>query len=422
LHTDPYGSYFFRILASHQASIFVLVCLLVAFYFLRLFNRLKVNVFSLNQEDLQAFRNRSDVQGKNIIRLLDNPNPLLMSFLLVNLLLYTFIFLLSLHLLSFEASGSQIWLWAGITAGLTFFFGEILPAFKPNKRISHLQCRLLGLTLFFFKPLSALLIWLDGLMERFTEKEEKRMMQQEINDILEEPENDDEKEILKGIFNFSHITVRQVMRPRLSITAIGYELGFHQLLNKINKFAFSRLPVYTENLDKIEGILYIKDILPFIDRGEDFRWQRLVRPAYFVPESKKIEDLLKDFQAKRVHIAIVADEYGGTAGLVTLEDILEQILGIAQDEFDEKEIEYKKLNDATFVFEGKINLLDFCRILKVEPDVFEGVRGESESLAGLVLELFGRLPQTGDRVGYEQFSFTVISADIKKVRKVQVSL
>jgi len=210
------------------------------------------------------------------------------------------------------------------------------------------------------------------------------------------------------------------MKSRLDITAFDIEVHFHELMDKINKCGFSRIPIFRETIDKIEGILYIKDLLPYLDRNEDFKWQSLLRPGYFVPENKKIDSLLKDFQDKRVHMAIVVDEYGGTSGLITLEDIIEEIVGEIRDEFDDDDIAYNKLDDNTYVFEGKTSLNDFCKVLGVDVDIFEKVKGESESLGGLILELHSKLPRIGEKITFGQFVFTIVAVDNRRIKRIRV--
>lgn len=205
----------------------------------------------------------------------------------------------------------------------------------------------------------------------------------------------------------------------MDITAFDISISFHELLDKINKSGYSRIPIFHETIDRIEGILYIKDLLPYIERDEYFRWQSLLRPGFFVPESKKIDDLLRDFQAKRVHMAIVVDEYGGTSGLITMEDIIEEIVGEINDEFDEDEIAYNKLDDNTYVFEGKTSLNDFCKIVGEDPALFEEVKGESESLGGLILELNSKLPRAGDKIIFDKFVFTIVAVDSRRIKRVR---
>jgi putative hemolysin len=219
------------------------------------------------------------------------------------------------------------------------------------------------------------------------------------------------------------LTVKQVMQSRMDLTAVEMTMDFHELMDRINKSGYSRIPVYNDTVDYIEGILYIKDLLNHIDKEEDFEWQKLIRKAMFVPEYKKVDALLKDFKNKRVHMAIVVDEYGGTSGLVTLEDLIEEIIGEINDEFDEiDDVSFKQLDDQTFIFEGKTSLNDFCKKLEIEPQVFDEVRGENESLGGLLLELNTRLPKSGAKIVYDRFEFTVTAVDAKKIKKVKVFL
>ena len=231
----------------------------------------------------------------------------------------------------------------------------------------------------------------------------------------------EEKEILKGIVNFSNLTARQVMRARLDISAVEDDLTFSELMAQINASGYSRVPVFHESLDQIEGILYIKDLLTHIHQDDSFDWQSLLRPAFFIPENKKVDDLLQDFQKRRVHMAIVVDEYGGTRGLVTLEDIIEEIFGDINDEFDdETPVGYRREDDRTVVFEGKMPITDVCRVLNVDATTFETVQGDSESLGGLLLELFNRLPKQGEETIYADFLFHVVSADDKRINEVRV--
>ncbi len=234
-------------------------------------------------------------------------------------------------------------------------------------------------------------------------------------------ENEEERDLLRGLATFGQTTARQTMQPRLNITAVDIELDFHELMDKINKSGYSRIPVYADTLDSVEGILYVKDLLPHLHLDEHFTWQKLLRKAYFIPESKRLDDLMQEFQNRRVHMAIVVDEYGGTNGLITLEDIIEEIFGDINDEYDEaEEVNYTQVDDKTYIFEGKVLLNDFCKILNLEPDYFEEVRRASESLGGLLLELFSQLPRTGEQVTHRDLTFKVQSADKKRIKKVRV--
>jgi gliding motility-associated protein GldE len=211
------------------------------------------------------------------------------------------------------------------------------------------------------------------------------------------------------------------MKSRMEITAVEMDMDFHELMDKINKSGYSRIPVYEETIDSIQGILYIKDLLPHIDRDETFEWKELIRKSFFVPENKKVDSLLKEFQLRRVHMAIVVDEYGGTSGLVTFEDLIEEIIGEINDEFDDTDdIFFQEIDPATFIFEGKVSLNDFCKKLDLDPQIFEDVKGESESLGGLLLELNSKFPKNGTKITFQDFEFTVLAVDARKIKKVKV--
>jgi gliding motility-associated protein GldE len=234
-------------------------------------------------------------------------------------------------------------------------------------------------------------------------------------------ESEEETDLLRGLANFRQTNAKKAMQARIHITTFDIELNFHELMDKINKSGYSRVPVFRDDLDHVEGILNVKDLLPHIHLDEHFHWQKLLRPVYFIPESKRLDDLMKDFQSRRVHMAIVVDEYGGTSGLITLEDIIEEIFGDINDEYDEDdEVNYTQVDENTYVFEGKVLINDLCRLLNLETDYFDEVRGSSESLAGLLLELFSQLPRAGEIATHREVTFKVQSADKKRIKKVRV--
>lgn len=231
-----------------------------------------------------------------------------------------------------------------------------------------------------------------------------------------------EVDLDKVLENFNLTTVKQVMRSRIDITAFNIELDFDELLENLKTHGFSRIPVFRDTIDKIEGILYLKDLLPYIGRGKDFHWQNLLRPPYFVPENKRIEELLKEFQEKHVHMALVVDGYGGISGLITLEDILEEIVGEINDELDEVDLNFIRLDENSYIFEGKTSLTDFCRIVGVDSDLFDEVKGENESLGGLLLQMNSNLPKKGDKIYYKNFVFRIDSANNKRIKKIHVDI
>ena len=395
----------------------------------------EVAFFSLRVSDLDKCRQSNDEHEKSITELLTKPRELLATILILTNLVNLGIVTISTFLM-WEMTGTHNpteFIVGIVTFSVTFaitFFGEIIPkvyATKNNLRFARLTVRAWKILIIIFKPISILLLKMSSIVERRFKKKGYQTTVEELNQALEiatvnNNTSEDEKEILKGIVNFGTLTVKQVMRSRMDISAASIELNFTALMDWVNKSGFSRIPVYRDSADKIEGVLYIKDLLPFMDQDASFEWQKLLRPGFFVPETKKIDSLLKDFQEKRVHMALVVDEYGGTSGLITLEDIIEEIIGDINDEFDEVGINFQKIDEQTFVFEGKTSLHDFCKVLDCEGDSFDEVKGESESLGGLILELNNQFPKVGDQLTYEQFTFTIESVDSKSIKQVKVNI
>ena len=394
----------------------------------------EVAFFSFTPVEVAKFQNSKDFGLQRIVKLLSRPKKLLATILilnnLVNISIVTLATVLSWRIVGFQTTEGAVVV--TITFAVTFaivFLGEVIPKIYANQNklqfARNTAAMLMGAE-FVLHPVSWLLMGISNFVERRVERKGYSLSMEELGHALEitsgEETTEGEKDILKSIVTFGTLTVKQIMRSRVDLTALDMEIDFHELMDRINKTGYSRIPVFRENIDKIEGILYIKDILPFLDRDETFEWQRLLRPGFFVPESKKIDSLFRDFQDKRVHMAIVVDEYGGTSGLITMEDVIEEIVGEIKDEFDEDEIAYNKLDDNTFVFEGKISLTDFAKIVNVETNTFDEIKGESESLGGLILELHSKLPNVGEKIEFNQFVFTVVSVDKKRIRSVQVLL
>ncbi|HVD96750.1 MAG TPA: transporter associated domain-containing protein [Cytophagaceae bacterium] len=245
-----------------------------------------------------------------------------------------------------------------------------------------------------------------------------------INEVMEmttgEESSEEEKELIKSLVKFRDTTVKQIMTARPDIIGLGWDCDFEEVLKFVSKWQFSRIPVFKQDIDKIEGVLYIKHLFQHLSAGKDFDWQKLIQPVDFIPETKKIDELLKFLQQKHQHMAVIVDEHGVTAGLVTLEDIIEEIIGEIHDEFDEEEKHFNKIDDKTFIFEAKILLTDFCKALKIEPSIFDEVKGESESLGGLILEINSDIPKKGDRILYDHFEFVIEDADNKRILSIKV--
>ncbi|MDO1446813.1 gliding motility-associated protein GldE [Rhodocytophaga aerolata] len=392
-------------------------------------------IFSFTEEQRTGFKNSTVHAEKLIARLLDHPKKLLATVLITNFFTHVAITITAVYMawnffgLDRAYSGSEVVLFTFTVAFVIIFFGEMLPrVYASSKNLSSLRFTvyIIAFMQYLWWPLSILLIMLGNIIEDKVGNKGYKLSVEELDHALQATTGtettEEEKEILRGIVNFGNTLARQIMRSRIDVTAFPSSLNFHELMDKINKSGYSRIPIYHDTIDRIEGVLYIKDLLPHLHRNEYFNWRQFIRPGFFIPENKKIDDLLQDFQQKRVHMAIVVDEYGGTAGLITLEDIIEEIMGEINDEFDEEHELYSQLDEHTFLFEGKTLLHDFCKIMEVSTHLFDEVRGDSESLGGLLLELFNGLPKTGDKITYAQFSFLIVSVDSKRIKRVKISV
>jgi putative hemolysin len=393
----------------------------------------EVAFFSLKPNDLDRCRESQKKKDRLIVELIGKPRQLLATILIMNNTVNVGLVTIATFLM-WELSGTrrpEEIIVGIVTFVITFFltfFGEIVPkvyATKNNLSFARFMSGFLKVLLIVCKPISIPLMSMSELVERRVQKKGYQTTVEELNQALELATSTDEttaeeKEILRGIVNFGTLSVRQVMLSRLDVSAVDVEWDFHELMRYINTSGFSRMPAYRESVDKIEGVLYIKDLLPYLDQDAGFEWQKLLRKPYFVPETKKADALLKDFQEKRIHMALVVDEYGGTAGLITLEDVIEEIIGEINDEFDEAQLAYQKIDEHTFTFEGKISLHDFCKALDIDSNTFDEIKGESESLGGIILEINRGFPKAGSQIQYNQFTFTVEAVDKKRIKRVKV--
>lgn len=393
----------------------------------------EVAFFSLTAKDIAVCKESETANDKKLLGLIKSPRLLLATILIVNNFVNVAFVTLSTFVMwqivgTKTTEGMAVVVLTVLTTLALVFFGEITPkvyATPNNLKFARFTSPLLKVSETIFKPLAFILMSISNIIERRFEKKGYDISVEELHHALEitttnEETTDEEKDILKGIVNFGTLTVKQVMKSRMDITAFDTQMDFHDLMDKINKSGFSRIPVYADTIDNIEGVLYIKDLLPYLDQDEKYDWKKLLRPGFFVPENKKIDALLKDFQEKRVHMAIVVDEYGGTSGLITLEDVIEEIVGEINDEFDDEDVAYSKLDKFTYLFEGRTTLNDFCKILEINPNTFEKVKGESESLGGLLLEINAKLPSAGERIYFDKFVFTVVAADNRRIKKVRI--
>jgi gliding motility-associated protein GldE len=274
------------------------------------------------------------------------------------------------------------------------------------------------------RPINFLLITSTARIQKKFSQRGKTISMDDLSDALDLTEHSikEEKKILEGIVKFGNIDVSEIMTPRVDVIGIPLQTRYKKLINLVIDSGYSRIPVYNRDLDNIKGILYIKDLLPFIGKPDSFNWQSLLRPASYVPETKKINDLLKDFQTSKIHMAVVIDEYGGTSGIITLEDILEEIVGEITDESDNDEAFYVKLDEKNYLFDGKVLLNDFFKVFHLDEELFDDVKGEAETLAGLILELKGELPRKNEVISCKGYDFTVKSVDQRRIKQIQVTI
>ncbi len=392
----------------------------------------EVAYFSLGPEDLEKLKTRKNKKAAMVLKLHNIPERLLSTILVSNNTVNIAIVLLAAFLSArtFDFTSNPVFGFILEAVGITFlllFFGEIMPkvyATKNQVQLALLMAYPLSVLEVLFKPVTSLLILSTAFVKKRTRRRHPNISMDDLSDALElasDNINEDEK-ILKGIVNFGNINVSEIMCPRIDVTAIDIKLGFNRVKSIIIESGFSRIPVYAGSFDSVKGILYAKDILPYTNSPDNFKWQSLMRPPHFVPETKKINELLKEFQIRKIHMAVVIDEYGGTSGIITLEDVLEEIVGEITDESDEDEPLYRKIDEKTYIFEGKVLLNDFFKIFEIEYDPFEEVRGESETLAGLILELTGEIPQKGHIITYGNFTFRIESADKRRIKEIRVEL
>ena len=386
---------------------------------------------SLSPSDLNAIDEKKHPSDEKIRKLLDDTERLLATILITNNFVnVTIIMLCNFFFMSVFEFHSPIAEFLILTVILTFLlllFGEIMPKiYSAQKTLAFCRFSAPGIWMFrsLFYPVASMLVRSTSFLNKHFARKNHNISVDELSHALEltdKAELKEENNILEGIIRFGGETAKEVMTSRLDVVDLDIRTPFKDVLQCIIENAYSRIPIYSENRDNIKGILYIKDLLPHLNKV-DFRWQSLIRPAYFVPETKMIDDLLRDFQANKIHIAIVVDEFGGTSGIVTMEDIIEEIVGEIHDEYDDEERTYAVLNDHTWVFEAKTQLTDFYKITKVDEEVFDEVAGDSDTLAGLLLELKGEFPALHEKVTYDHYEFEVLEMDNRRILKVKFTI
>ena len=438
-----------QFLAIYSLSIILptifLLLLLVASAFV---SGSEVAFFSLSPNDLDELEKSKNNKDSKVMGLLNEPRQLLGTILISNNFVNIAIVMLSAIIMDSATANYQThnyvfswfgydWSMSGNTLifliqllGVTFLillFGEILPkVYATHNRLVlvRLMASPFSLLQKAFGPLNRIMIKATGWFEKPRKQENLTVhdLEHALDLTEEENDNSEEQRLLRGIVKFGSTTTIQIMTPRMDVTSFDITDDFNKVMEVIVETGFSRIPVYEENFDNIKGTIYIKDLLPHIDEVADFNWVKLLREPFYVPENKKIDDLLKEFQEKKVHLAIVVDEFGGTSGVITLEDVIEEIVGEISDEFDDEDLVYSKLDNNTYVFEGKTPLGDFCKVIGIDEEIFEEAKGDTESLAGLVLEIAGKFPKKGDEIKFENFRFIPESVSDNRLNRIKIKI
>lgn len=390
----------------------------------------EVAFFSLTYKDINILKTKQDASWKRIVSLLEEPKSLLASMFIAGSAINIAIVILANFLI--DAMVINIGFWGAfilkvvLVCFVIILFSEVMPkiwASQNNLQFAYYTSGIIELVHLLFSRVSGWAVSRsEGLEKFFGRKQKGEQLRYQIDQSVKNQSSEEEKNLLNGIAKFGSITVRQVMRARLDVSGISYDLSFAQLKQRVEELHYSRIPVYKSSLDELAGLINTKDLIPWINEPDNFDWHTLLRAPYFVHEHKLIEHLLQEFQEKRVHFAVVVDEFGGTSGIVTLEDIMEEVIGDIRDEFDEEESTSRRQEDGSFLFEGRTMLHDVCKAMNIAVDTFDKVKGDSDSLAGLILELSGDIPKVNDVIPCGDFRFTVIDADNSRIKKVKVSI
>jgi gliding motility-associated protein GldE len=392
----------------------------------------EVAYFSLTAAEKQRLKKKGKI-NERVLKNLESPEKLLATILVTNNFVNVAIIILTAfitnNLVSFTNAPLLEFIFQVVM--ITFFlllFGEII----PKVYASHFALRFAKFMAFpllvleqLFRPINAVLIYSTGFVNRRLQKHKKNISMTEISQALEltsDQELSEEKDILEGIVKFGNKDVSEIMKPRVDVISLDIKDDFHEVIKVINDSGYSRIPVYIDSFDNISGILYIKDILPHSHKTISFKWQTLIRAPFYVPDTKKISSLLEEFQKTKIHFAIVVDEYGGTSGIVTLEDILEEIVGDITDEFDEEENFFTKISDNEYLFDAKVLLGDFYKVVNCDDTIFNDVKGDADTLAGLILELRGEIPSLREKIKCKTFTFTIEEVDNRRIKQIKVLL
>lgn len=418
-----------------QGTTVLIVLLLCLLFFSFMLSGAEVAFFSLTYKDINTLKTKQQPAYKRIVDLLDNPKTLLGSLLIANSFVNIAIIIISNLLMDDLIKFNATLEWVEfvikviIVTSILVLFGEVMPkvmATQNNIRFAKDVAPVVEIVDYLFRRMSSWLVKYSDIIEKkLANKGSGVNTHEELYhaiDITHTGSNENEKNILKGILKFGNTTVKQVMKTRLDVHGIDYETSFEEMLKLVGELHYSRLPVYKEDLDEVVGMIHSKDLIPYLEHAPEFDWHSIMRQPYFVHEQKMIEDLLQEFQSKRIHFAVVVDEFGGTSGIVTMEDILEEVIGEITDEFDEEDLGYKKLDDNNYVFEGKVMINDVCKFMQLPIDTFDAVKGESDSVAGLVLEIAGVIPHAAQVVPCGDFEFTVLEVERNRINKIKITI
>ncbi len=423
--------------AIHPQGTTVLVMVLFILLFLSfVLSGSEVAFFSLTYKDINLLKSKQQPPYKRIVDLLAEPKILLASLLIANSFINISIIIISNLLIDdmfnferFNAAWVEFVIKVIAVTFLLVLFGEVMPkvlATQNNIRFAKDFGGIVQAISYVCRGLSKGLVKYSDIIERKLANRTNGYSLEELDHAIDlttqNTASENEKNILKGIVKFGNITVKQIMKTRVDVHGIDYDMPFGELIATVRDLHYSRLPVYKEDLDNVTGMIQTKDLIAYLDQPDEYEWHGLMRQPYFVHEQKFIEDLLKEFQLKRIHFAVVVDEFGGTSGIVTLEDILEEVIGEIKDEFDEEETGYKKIDDNNYIFEGRTMINDVCKFMDLQTDTFDGIKGESDSLAGLVLELAGEIPLPGKMVSSGEFEFAVLEVEKNRIQKVKVTI
>lgn len=413
--------------------IFPLLLLVILLVASALVSGSEVAFFSLKMQDIDQAKSLSKNTVDRLTDLLDHPKTLLATILISNNFINVGIVILSAFItnLMFDFSDNATLGFVVQIIAITFLillFGEVLPKVYASKNrlgFSVMMSQPMLVMRSLFRPVSSVLVRSSGWIEKRLKSTAESLSVDDLHQALEltsqENASEEEHKILEGIVKFGSTTVKQIMKPRLDVVCVDITWDYQRVLDLILDSGYSRIPVYQENFDQVKGVLYIKDLIPHVDAPADFAWNDLLREAFFVPENKKIDDLLKEFQERKIHLAVVVDEFGGTSGIITLEDVIEEIVGEISDEFDDEELVYSKLDEHTFVFEGKIHLNDFYKVVKADSAVFDEHRFEADTLAGFLLEIAGKFPERNEEIDFDRYRFKVESIEGRRIKRIKVS-